>query len=35
VLLVWQWPDGDWCYLDELWRWQWRHKQGGRVEPWA
>lgn len=29
--LIWQWSDGDWCWLDELWRWEWRHKQGGMV----
>lgn len=33
-LLVWEWPDGDWCYLDQLWHWQWRHKRGGCIVPW-
>lgn len=33
-LLVWEFPDGDWCYLDELWCWQWRHKQGAKLVPW-
>jgi len=32
ALLIWEWPDGDWCWLDQLWRWEWRHKQGGRIE---
>ncbi|AVS85328.1 hypothetical protein C8239_11660 [Paracidovorax avenae] len=34
VPLVWEWPDGEWCWLDELWRWEWRHKQGGQVSSW-
>ncbi|MDA8450389.1 hypothetical protein M5C97_18550 [Acidovorax sp. NCPPB 3859] len=32
VPLIWQWPDGDWCWLDQRWRWEWRHKSGGRIE---
>lgn len=32
--MVWEFPDGDWCYLDQLWHWQWRHKQGGVVALW-
>ncbi len=33
-LLVWEWPDGQWCYLDQLWHWQYRHKRGGRIDLW-
>ena len=34
VLMVWEFPDGDWCYLDQLWHWQWRHKQGAVIALW-
>lgn len=34
ALLVWQWQDGDWCFLDQLWRREYRHKQGGVVALW-
>lgn len=34
AFLVWEFPDGDWCYLDHLWHWQWRHKLGGVVALW-
>lgn len=34
ALMVWEFPDGDWCYLDQLWGRQWRHKQGAVIALW-
>lgn len=33
-LLVWEFEDGDWCHLHQLWHWQWRHKVGAKLALW-
>lgn len=33
-LLVWEFEDGDWCHLHQLWHWQWRHKPGAKLALW-
>lgn len=34
ALYVWEFPDGDWCYLDQLWCRQWRYKPGAVIALW-
>ena len=34
ALYVWEFPDGDWCYLDQLWCLQWRYKPGAVIALW-